>query len=175
METTQAPLNGWMHFIYFLKIYLFIRGCGYQWAFSSCKQWGLLTSCSAQASHCGGFPCCRARAAGAQASGVAALGLSSCGTQAWLLYGLCSLSRPGIKPMSLALAGFLSTGPRGKSSLRYCNLLFGFPAPALSNPQTQSQSIFHPVSRIILSKHNAGQVAFHSGAYAGFPFHSPTI
>ena len=50
-----------------------------------------------------------------------------------------------------------------------------FQLPPSATPRPRSQSIFHPVSRIILSKHNAGQVAFHSGAYAGFPFHSPTI
>ena len=38
--------------------------------------------CSAQASHCGGFSCCEAWALGAQASVVAACGLSSCSTQA---------------------------------------------------------------------------------------------
>ena len=27
------------------------------WAFSSCGEWGLLFSCSARASHCGGFCC----------------------------------------------------------------------------------------------------------------------
>ena len=36
----------------------------------------------AQASHCGGFSCCGAWALGAQASIVAAHGLSSCGSQA---------------------------------------------------------------------------------------------
>ena len=62
--------------------------------------------------------------------------------------------------MSFALAGgFLSTGPPEKSSLHYGNHLSGFPAPTLSNPQSQSLSIFHPVSGIILSKLNAGQVA----------------
>ena len=31
------------------------------WAFSSCNKWGLLSSCKARASHCGGFSCCRAQ------------------------------------------------------------------------------------------------------------------
>ena len=34
------------------------------WAFSSCHEWGLLYSCSAWASHCGGFFCCRAQTLG---------------------------------------------------------------------------------------------------------------
>ena len=38
--------------------------------------------CGAQASHCGGFSCCGARALGARVSTVAAHGLSNCGTQA---------------------------------------------------------------------------------------------
>ena len=38
--------------------------------------------CGARASHCSGFSCCRARTIGAQASVVAACGLSSCGSQA---------------------------------------------------------------------------------------------
>ena len=37
--------------------------------------------CSAWASHCSGFSCCRVLALGAQASVVVAHGLSSCGTQ----------------------------------------------------------------------------------------------
>ena len=32
------------------------------WAFSSCGEQGLLSSCGAQASHCGGFSCCRVQA-----------------------------------------------------------------------------------------------------------------
>ena len=38
--------------------------------------------CTARASHCGGFSCCRARALGARASVVVACGLSSCGSRA---------------------------------------------------------------------------------------------
>lgn len=50
--------------------------------FSSCSKWGLLSSYSARASHCGGFSGCRARALGAGASVVAVCGLSSCGSSA---------------------------------------------------------------------------------------------
>ena len=38
---------------------------------------GVYSSMGAQASHCGGFSCCEARALGAQASVVAAPGLST--------------------------------------------------------------------------------------------------
>ena len=50
---------------------------------SLCSLWqvGATLRCSARASHCGGFSCCRARALGSWASVVAARGLSSCG--AW--------------------------------------------------------------------------------------------
>ena len=59
---------------------------------------------------------CRARALGAWASVVVACGLSSCGTQAWLLCGTWDLPGPGLEPMSPALAGgFLTTAPPGKS------------------------------------------------------------
>ena len=42
-------------------------------------------------------------------------GFSSCGTQAWLPHSMRDLPRPGMEPMSPALAGrFLTTGPPGK-------------------------------------------------------------
>ena len=61
-----------------LKKLLFIFGCAgsslVHGLFSRCCEWGLLSSCGAQASHCGGFSC------GAQALGHGAF--SSCGTWA---------------------------------------------------------------------------------------------
>ena len=61
--------------------------------------------CSARASHCACFSCCRARALGVWASGVVALGLSW-PTVHGIFWGL------GIEPMSSVLAGrFLTTGP----------------------------------------------------------------
>ena len=57
-----------------------------------------------QASHCGGFSCCRAQAVGHAGS-------SSCG----LPCGVWDLPGPGIEPMSFALAGgFLTSGPPEK-------------------------------------------------------------
>ena len=48
------------------------------WSFSSCSEWGLLSSCSARVSHCSGFSCC-IWALGAQASVAVAHGLNSMG------------------------------------------------------------------------------------------------
>jgi len=50
--------------------------------FSSFGEQGLISGFGAQASHCGGFSCCRARVLGAKAAGIEAHGLSSCGSQA---------------------------------------------------------------------------------------------
>ena len=68
------------------------------------------------------FSCCRAGALGCV--GFSSWGswalehrLSSCGARTYLLHGVWNLYRPGIEPMSPALAGgFLSTVPPGKSS-----------------------------------------------------------
>ena len=89
---------------------------------------GATLCCSVWSSHCGGFSCCGARALGSRASVVVALGLSSCGSRAlehrlsscgtWasLLPGTWDLRRPGLEPVSPALAGgFLTTVPPGKS------------------------------------------------------------
>ena len=43
------------------------------------------------------------------------LRLSNCGSRAWSLCGMWDLPRPGLKPMSPALAGrFSTTAPQGK-------------------------------------------------------------
>ena len=76
---------------------------------------------------CVGFLCCRAWALGTRASVVVARGLSSCGlwalerrlsncgSRAQLLPGMWDLPRPGLEPVSPALAGgFLTTVPPGK-------------------------------------------------------------
>ena len=83
--------------------------------------------CYAQASHCGGFSCCEARALGARASVFVAhrlsscgsrsleFRLSSCGARAYFLRGMWDLPGPGIQPVSPALAGgFATTAPPGK-------------------------------------------------------------
>ena len=115
--------------IYF--IYLFIFGCVESLllftGFLQLQRAGATLCCNAWASHCSGFSCCGARALGARASVVAARGLSSCGSRALehmlsscgaraqLLRGMWDLPRPGLEPMSPALAGrFLTTVPPGK-------------------------------------------------------------
>ena len=67
------------------SIYLFLAMLGFHcctWAFFSCSKWGLLSSCGALASHCGGFSSCRVWALGEH-------GLSGCSSCA-LEYGLTS-------------------------------------------------------------------------------------
>ena len=89
---------------------------------------GVSLCCSTQASHCGGFSCCRAQALGTRASVVVARGFSSCspralerrltnwGARAYLLRSMWDLHGPRLKPVSPALAGgFLTPAPPGKS------------------------------------------------------------
>ena len=74
-----------------------------------------------------------------RASVVVACGLSSCGSQAlerrlgscgaraWLLCSMWDLPRPGLEPMSPALAGeFLTSVPPGKSHYAVSNSIFHF-------------------------------------------------
>ena len=76
---------------------------------------GATLHCSVQASHCSGNSCCRTQALSMD-SVILAHGQVHCGTAASLLWGMWNLPRPGIEPVSLALAGgFLSTVPPGES------------------------------------------------------------
>ena len=98
-------------FVFFLKfIYLFLAAFGLCFcarALSSCGKWGplFITVCgpltiaaSLVAEH--RLQTCR---------------LSSCGSRASLLCGMWDLPRPGLEPMSPALAGrFSTTAPPGK-------------------------------------------------------------
>ena len=116
---------------WFCFIYLFIFGC----AGSSLRlagplqlwRGGATPRRCAWASHCSGPSCGGARALGARASVVAACGLSSCGSRALecrlssrgaraqLLRSMWDPPRPGLEPVSPALAGRLSTtAPPGK-------------------------------------------------------------
>ena len=110
------------HFFFKNKfIYLFIFGCVgsslLRPGFLQLQRSGATLHCSAW-TYCGGFSCCGARALGARASVVVACGLSSCGSRAQLLRGMWDLPRPGLEPVSPALAGrFLTTTPPGKSPL----------------------------------------------------------
>ena len=91
-------------------------------AFSSCSDWGLLSSCHVRASHCGGFSCCRAQAVDEWVSVVVVHGLN-CPVACEIF------SDQGLNPhpSSLELAGgFLTTGPPGKPFSTYiytCMLL----------------------------------------------------
>ena len=98
-------------------------------AFSTCGERGLLFVAVRGLLIAVGSLCCGAQALGAWASVVVARGLSSCGSRAlecrlsscgaraYLLRRMWDLPRPGLEPMSPALAGgFLTTAPPGKSS-----------------------------------------------------------
>ena len=90
----------------------------FSWSFSSCRKQRLLSSCGVQASHWGGFSCCRAWALGLHSCSFWALAhrLSSCSARVQLLPGMWNLPGPGIEPASPTLArGFFSTEPPGKS------------------------------------------------------------
>ena len=96
-------------FIYFIYLFLAALGlCCCTRAFSSCSERGLLfvaVHVLLIAVDSLIFSCCRAWALGARASVVVAHGLSSCGAWAQLLHDMWDLPRPGLKPVSLALAG----------------------------------------------------------------------
>ena len=125
------PLSKKHMYVTFFFINLFISVCVgsllLHAGFLQLRRAGATLHCGARAPHCGGFPCCRARAPGAQASIDVARGLSSCGlralerrlsswgAQAQLLHGMWDLPGPGLEPMSPALAGgLLTTAPPGK-------------------------------------------------------------
>ena len=122
----------WHAFYFFLIYLLFIFGCVgsslLRVGFLQLRQAGAALCCSARASHCGGFSCCRARALSARASVVVAHGLSSCvswalecrlsscGALAQLLRGMQDFPGPVLEPMSPALkGGLLTTVPPEKS------------------------------------------------------------
>ena len=112
------PAFSFFSFLKYLFIYLFlIFGCVgsllVRVGFLQLWRAGTTLRCDAQASHCGGFSCCGSRALGVQALEHR---LSSCGARAQLFCGMWDLPRPGLKPVSPALAGgFLTTVPPGKS------------------------------------------------------------
>ena len=100
-------------FFKILFIYLFIYGCvGPSFLCEGSpqlRQAGATLHRGARASHYRGLSCCGAQAQTRR--------LSSCGARAQLLRGMWDLPRPGLEPMSPALAGRLSTTvPPGKPS-----------------------------------------------------------
>ena len=103
-------------FIYFWLSWVFVAvhglslvaaSWGYSWlrCMGFSLQWLLLLR--GMGSRCGGFSSCGSWALERR--------LSSCGSRAQLLHGMWDLPRPGIEPVSPALAGgFLTTAPPGK-------------------------------------------------------------
>ena len=89
-SNSRSPAAVNCHLFFFnIFIYLFIYfifGCVGSLllcvAFLLLRRAGTTLRCGAQASHCGGFSCCRARALGSRASVGAARRLSSCGARA---------------------------------------------------------------------------------------------
>ena len=79
-----GPPQGLAQFLSFNLIFIFgcIGSSLLHVGFLYLRRAGATLRCDAQASHCGGFSCCRAWALGARASVVAAHGLSSCGSRA---------------------------------------------------------------------------------------------
>ena len=75
--------NCYLFFILIFILFLAELGlCCCARAFSSCGEQGATLRCSARASQCGGFSCCRAWDLGMWASVVVARGPSSCGSHA---------------------------------------------------------------------------------------------
>ena len=80
-----------------LEFFFFFFGCIgsvlLHTGFLQLQRAGAALHYGAQASHCGGFSCCRAQALGTRALVVAACGLSSCGTQALEHAGSVAVAR----------------------------------------------------------------------------------
>ena len=105
---SSSFVTSWLHFILFhlfiflinLFIYLYLAVLGLRCcvqAFSSCGEWGATLRCSARASYCHGFCCCRAPALGARASVVVARRLWSAGSVV-VAHGLSCSTACGIFP-----------------------------------------------------------------------------
>lgn len=72
------------------------------------------SACGVWVSHCHGFSCRKAGSRACRLQQLWCVGSSSCGQGASCSHGTWNLLRPGIEPMSPALAGeFLTTGPPG--------------------------------------------------------------
>ena len=79
-------------------------------AFSSCGKWGATLHRGSRASHYRGLSCAEHR--------LQMRRLSSRGSRAQLLRGMWDLPKPGLEPVSPALAGrFSTTAPPGKPNI----------------------------------------------------------
>ena len=145
-------INSYSYFIY-LFIYLFIFGCVESLvrarAFSSCGKWGPLFIAvwgPLFIAVRGPFTIAAPPVAGHR---LQMHRLSSCGSRAQLLRGMWDPPRPGLEPVSPALAGRLSTtappGKPDKSFLR--NFKFSSdPIYVVSFPQSLQTCLFYPTS-----------------------------
>ena len=96
--------------------------------FSSCGEWGLLSSCSAQLSHCGAPRIAEHRLWESKFQYLQLPGLEhrldSCGAWAKLSLGMWDLPGPGNKSLYPALAeGFFTTKPPGKPKGEFFNTM----------------------------------------------------
>ena len=132
--TSKAKDNSWLFYSSFcICLYIFIFNmlglCCCVRVPCSYGEWGASPRCGPWASHCGGLHCPSTRvlqhvavACGLSSRGSQARewGLSSSSTEDQLLHSMWDPPRPGIKPLSLALAGRLSTTEPPRKSLCIC-------------------------------------------------------
>ena len=120
---SPLPLPSPSTVLCFLYLWLFftLSACSFILGSSLLPAVGATLCRGAQLSHCSGLLRCGAQVPGAQASAVVASGLQSVGSAVMahglqLLHVTWNLPRPGIKPVSPALAGgLLSTASLGTS------------------------------------------------------------
>ena len=109
-----------VHFIYlFIYFYLFMAVLGLRFcarAFSSCGKWGPLFIAVRE-------PLTIAASLVAEHR-LQTRRLSNCGSRVQLLRGMCDLPRPGLEPMSPALAGRFSTTAPPEEPWNFLNALF---------------------------------------------------
>ena len=139
-----------LFFLYFYLIYLFIYGCVGSLsfrvrAFSSCGKWGPLFIAERGPLFIavrGPFTIAAPPAAGHR---LQTRRLSSCGSRAQSLRGMWDPPRPGLEPVSPALAGRLSTTtPPGKPA---CGILVPQPGIEPAPLAVKSQSPKHWTAR----------------------------
>ena len=142
VQTCALPIL----FIYLFMPVLGLRFCAR--AFSSCSKWGplfiavrgpLTIAASLFAEH-----------------RLQTRRLSSCGSRAQLLCGMWDLPRPGLEPVSPALAGrFSTTVPPGKPSLLVFTQCFKECLGTLSTKIINKQSIIRIEKKFYLSQTEA--------------------
>ena len=111
------PFSSQFHFFFFFLIYLFMAVLGLRFcarAFSSCGERGPLFIAV-----CGPLTIAASLVAEHR---LQMRRLSNCGSRAQLLRGMWDRPRPGLEPMSPALAGrFSTTAPPGKPQFHFLN------------------------------------------------------